>query len=210
MKSFASIKLSKTQLAWILVVALLLLDQVVKILVKTHMTLGEAIPVFGHWFYIRFIENPGAAYGLELGGDYGKLLLSLFRIVAIGALIYYIRRLIKRGAPTGVVVGFTVVTIGAAGNMFDSIFYGMIFSASTFTEVAQWVPWGEGYAALLHGNVVDMLHFPIIQIEQMPDWVPWIGGQPYTFFSPIFNIADSYVVCGILYLILFQRKFFGK
>ena len=192
----------------LLVVGLLILDQIVKICVKTHMTLDEAIPVFGEWFYIRFIENRGAAYGMELGGDFGKLFLSLFRIVAVIAIGWYIRRLIRRQAPTGVIVGVTVVLAGALGNIIDSAFYGLIFSESTFTEVARFVPWGEGYASFLHGSVVDMLYFPIIEIEQMPDWVPIWGGEPFTFFSPIFNIADSYVTCGMVYLLLFQYKFF--
>ncbi|WP_071134694.1 lipoprotein signal peptidase [Millionella massiliensis] len=192
----------------LLVIGLLILDQIVKICVKTHMTLDEAIPVFGEWFYIRFIENRGAAYGMELGGDFGKLFLSLFRIVAVVAIGWYIRRLIRRQAPVGVIVGVSVVLAGALGNIVDSAFYGLIFSESTFTEVARFVPWGEGYASFLHGSVVDMLYFPIIEIEQMPDWVPIWGGEPFTFFSPIFNIADSYVTCGMVYLLLFQYKFF--
>ncbi len=192
----------------LLVIGLLILDQIVKICVKTHMTLDEAIPVFGEWFYIRFIENRGAAYGMELGGDFGKLFLSLFRIVAVVAIGWYIRRLIRRQAPVGVIVGVSVVLAGALGNIVDSAFYGLIFSESTFTEVARFVPWGEGYASFLHGSVVDMLYFPIIEIEQMPDWVPIWGGEPFTFFSPIFNIADSYVTCGMVYLLLFHYKFF--
>ena len=201
-------KRKKTLLIILLIVGLLAIDQIVKICVKTHMTLDEAIPVFGQWFYIRFIENRGAAYGMELGGNYGKLILSLLRIVAVGAIGWYIHRLIKRGAPTGVVIGFGLILAGALGNIIDSAFYGLIFSQSTFTQVAHFVPWGTGYATFLHGSVVDMLYFPIIEIDRMPDWVPLIGGEPYTFFSPIFNIADSYVTGGIAYLILFHRKFF--
>lgn len=201
-------KRKKTLLAILLVILLLAADQVVKLYVKTHMTLDEAIPVFGQWFYIRFIENRGAAYGMELGGEYGKLILSLFRIAAIVAIGWYIGRLIRRGAPTGVIVGVALILAGALGNLFDSAFYGLVFSESTFTEAAHFVPWGTGYASFLHGSVVDMLYFPIIEIDRIPDWVPLMGGEPYTFFSPIFNIADAYVTCGILYLILFQRKFF--
>lgn len=201
-------KRKQTLLVIFLAVVLLALDQVVKICIKTHMTLDEAFPVFGRWFYIRFIENPGAAYGMELGGEYGKLILSLFRVAAIGVLIWYVGRLVRRAAPTGVIVGFTMVLVGAAGNMVDSAFYGLVFSESTFMQVAQWVPWGTGYASFLHGSVVDMLYFPIIEIDRMPDWIPFFGGESYTFFSPIFNIADAYVTCGIAYLILFHRKFF--
>ena len=201
-------KKKKTLLVVSLIVLLLIADQAVKLCVKTHMTIGEAIPVFGKWFYIHFIENQGAAYGMELGGEYGKLILSLFRIAAVGAIGWYIRRLIRREAPTGVIVGVSLVLAGALGNIFDSAFYGLFFSESTFTEVAHFVPWGTGYASFLHGSVVDMLYFPLIEIDRMPDWMPIWGGEPFIFFGPTFNIADSYVTCGMLYLILFQYKFF--
>lgn len=199
----------KTLLFLILfVVALLTLDQTVKVLVKTHMTLNEAIPVFGRWFYINFIENRGAAYGMEIGGSYGKLALSLLRIAAVGAIGWYLGRLIRREAPRGVIVGVAVVLAGAMGNIIDASFYGLIFSESTPYTVAHFVPWGTGYASFLHGSVVDMLYFPIIEIERMPSWVPFIGGEPYTFFSPVFNIADAYVTCGFAYLLIFQYKYF--
>lgn len=187
---------------------LIAVDQISKIIVKTTMTLDQSFSVFGSWFYIRFIENPGAAYGFELGGDYGKLILSLFRIVAVVAIGFYLRHLLKKRASTGVIVAFTMIMVGALGNIIDSVFYGMIFSESTFFDVAQFVPWGEGYGTFLHGNVVDMLYFPIIDIPQMPDWVPIWGGERFIFFSPIFNIADSYISVALIYLIIFQRKFF--
>ncbi|MEG1634261.1 MAG: lipoprotein signal peptidase [Rikenellaceae bacterium] len=188
-------------------VMLVLFDQITKILVKTSMTLNEAIYVFGDWFQIRFIENPGAAYGMELGGDYGKLTLSLIRIVAVGFLIYYIHTLIKKNSPKKVIVGFSLILVGAFGNIFDSLFYGMIFSESTVFSVAEFVKWGSGYSTFLHGNVVDMLYFPIINTV-LPDWVPVLGGEPYVFFSPIFNIADSYITIGFLFLLIFCRKYF--
>ena len=189
------------------IVALLLVDQVVKILVKTHMTLAEMIPVFGKWFYIRFIGNPGAAYGFELGGDYGKLFLRLFRIAAVAVLIWYLRRLVKRHAPSGVIAGFALILAGALGNIIDSAFYGMIFSQSGFGTVAGLFPPGGGYAGFLHGHVVDMLYFPIIR-STYPDWFPWVGGRDFVFFSPVFNLADAYISVGVIYLLLFQRKFF--
>ncbi|MFI3322651.1 MAG: lipoprotein signal peptidase [Rikenellaceae bacterium] len=191
----------------ILVVLLLLLDQATKILVKTSMPLGESIHVFGDWFQIRFIENRGAAYGMELGGEYGKLALSLFRIVAVGWLFYYINSLIKKGAPWKVIFGFTLITVGAMGNIIDSLFYGLIFTESTPMAVAHFTAWGTGYDTFLHGSVVDMLYFPIINTT-LPDWVPIWGGEPYIFFSPIFNVADSLISIGFIYMVLFCRKFF--
>ena len=184
----------------ILMILLLVVDQVVKILVKTNMTLDEHIQVFGNWFYIRFIENPGAAFGFELGGSYGKLILSLFRIVAVGFLFYYLNKLTKRpGVPTGVMVGLALILAGALGNIVDSMFYGMIFNESTFTTVATLFPEGGGYGTFLHGKVVDMFYFPIIRD----------AAGKVLFFSPVFNVADAYISVGVIYMLLFQWKFFS-
>ena len=192
------------------IVLLLVIDQVVKIVVKTHMTLDQHIAVFGHWFYIRFIENPGAAYGFEFGGSYGKLFLSLFRIVAVGFLVWFMGKLMKRGAPKGVLFGFAMLIAGAIGNILDSAFYGMIFSESGFSTVATMFPEGGGYAPFLHGKVVDMLYFPIIR-STYPAWFPWVGGESFEFFSPVFNFADAYISVGVIYLLIFQHKYFlGK
>jgi len=191
----------------ILTVLLLAVDQVVKILVKTHMTIDQHITVFHDWFFIRFIENPGAAFGMELGGDYGKLILSLFRIVAIVFLSWYINKLVNKKAPTGVIVGFALILVGALGNVVDSAFYGLIFSESTFTSVATMFPEGGGYAGFLHGKVVDMLYFPLLN-GTYPQWFPWVGGEHFVFFSPVFNISDSYISVGVIYMLLFQYKFF--
>ena len=189
------------------IVLLLIIDQVVKIWVKTHMTINESIRVFGDWFFIRFIENPGAAYGFEFGGDYGKLFLSILRIVAVILLSVYIRRLLKKKAPLGVIIGFALILVGALGNIVDSMFYGLIFSESTFSSVARLFPPGGGYGTFWHGMVVDMLYFPIIE-STYPSWFPVVGGEEFVFFSPIFNLADTYISVGFLYLLFFQRKYF--
>lgn len=200
---------SKGKKITLLVVLILMIDQIVKIWIKTHMTIGESIPVFGNWFQIYFIENNGMAFGMQFGGSFGKLLLSLFRLVLIGVIIHYINKLIKKEAPLGVLYGVALILIGAIGNIIDSMFYGLIFNESTFTTVATLFPEGGGYAPLLYGKVVDMLYFPIINTT-LPTWVPFYGGENFIFFRPIFNIADSCITIGVLYLILFQRKFFAR
>ena len=191
------------------IVLLLVIDQAVKFTVKLNMELYQSIPVFGNWFIIHFIENPGAAFGMQLGGTWGKLLLSLIRIAAIVLIAWYLHRLVKKSAPTGVLVGGALILAGAIGNMIDSAFYGLIFSESTPYAAATLFPEGGGYAPFLHGKVVDMLYFPIIN-STWPDWMPLIGGREFTFFSPVFNIADSYITVAVFYIILFQRKFFLK
>jgi signal peptidase II len=201
----------------LILILLLVIDQVVKFVVKLNMTDGQSISVFGDWFYIHFIENPGAAFGFRLGdGSGGKLFLSLFRIVAIAALIWYLNSLIKKKAPMGVLVGIGLVLAGAIGNMIDSAFYGLIFDKGTVfnAEFGQYVGYsglaelsGNGYERFLHGCVVDMLHFPIIDTT-WPEWVPWVGGDSLRFFSPIFNVADSYITIAVIYMLLFQRKYF--
>ena len=193
----------KSWVIWAIVVGLIVLDQVVKFSVKTTMTLGESHNVLGSWFRWCFVENEGAAFGMSLGGEYGKLILSLFRVVAIGALVWFLHHLRKQKAPTGVVVGFALILAGAIGNMVDSAFYGMIFSESTFTSVATLLPEGGGYAPFLYGKVVDMLYFPLFH---WPEWLPLIGGQ--LFFSPVFNFADSYITIAVFYLLIFQWKYF--
>ncbi len=203
-------KLSKGKIISLWVILLLVIDQVVKFAVKLNMTIGESIPVFGDWFQILFIENNGMAFGMQFGGEIGKILLTLFRIVLIGFIIYYInKRLLKKsGTPTGVLVGVSLVLVGAIGNVVDCLFYGQIFSASSFGMLAELFPSGGGYAPFMMGKVVDMLYFPLIETT-LPDWLPIWGGNEFIFFRPVFNLADSYISVGVIYLILFQRKFFA-
>lgn len=199
------IRNNKTFKAWMavaIVVAILLIDQIIKIEVKTNMTLGEAKRVTD-WFYIEFIENNGMAYGMKF---INKLVLSLFRLFAIGFIGYYLAKFIKKDvAPLGYIVLIAMVLAGAAGNLIDCLFYGLIFDASTPFTVSQFVPFGEGYSTFLHGKVVDMFYFPIIQTT-WPEWVPYFGGSEYVFFSPVFNFADACISVGVVALLLFYRK----
>lgn len=199
------IRNNKTFKAWMavaIVVAILLIDQIIKIEVKTNMTLGEAKRVTD-WFYIEFIENNGMAYGMKF---INKLVLSLFRLFAIGFIGYYLAKIIKKNvAPLGCIVLIAMVLAGAAGNLIDCLFYGLIFDASTPFTVSQFVPFGEGYSTFLHGKVVDMFYFPIIQTT-WPEWVPYFGGSEYVFFSPVFNFADACISVGVVALLLLYRK----
>ncbi|WP_044215296.1 lipoprotein signal peptidase [Dysgonomonas gadei] len=186
----------------ILVIALIIIiDQASKIWVKTHMSLYESIEIT-NWFKIYFVENPGMAFGWKLGG---KLFLSLFRIVAIFFIGYYLYRLVKQGYKSGYIACIALILAGAFGNIIDSVFYGEIFSASYQGHVASFVSLGEGYSSWLHGNVVDMLYFPLID-GTFPSWFPVWGGEDFIFFSPIFNIADSAITVGIFILLIFYRK----
>lgn len=173
------------------------------------MTLGQEYHVFGDWFVIHFTENPGMAFGLQFSGDYGKLILSLFRLVAITVLIVYIYNITRHKVSNVVLVSLSLVLAGAIGNMIDSAFYGLIFSDSNYFEVAQFMPPEGGYATFLHGKVVDMLYFPIIS-GTYPEWIPILGGGEFQFFRPVFNIADSSITIGVLIMVFFQREFFGK
>lgn len=196
--------MNKGVVATIIVVAILLIDQAIKLWVKTSMELHESIHVFD-WFYITFIENNGMAYGMQLGS---KLLLSLFRLIAISVLGYYVWRQVKTGARWGYVVCLSMILAGAVGNLIDCMFYGMIFEQSTPYHIAQFTAFGEGYSSFLMGRVVDMFYFPLI-VSTWPDWVPWYGGDEFIFFSPVFNFADANISVGVVVLLLFFRKELG-
>ncbi|MDY4890090.1 MAG: lipoprotein signal peptidase [Prevotella sp.] len=199
-------RISSKGMAMIIIIAVLLVDQLTKIWVKTHMHLHECIDITG-WFKILFVENNGMAYGMELLG--GKLVLSLFRIVAISVLAYYLYKEVKRNANRLYVACVAMVWAGAVGNLIDSVFYGMIFNASSPFYVSYFVPFGQGYAPMLMGKVVDMLHFPLIETHY-PEWVPWVGGNEFVFFSPVFNVADACISVGFVMALLFCRDEIAK
>lgn len=186
----------------IVIFIVLLIDQISKFWVKLSMTIGESVPVFGDWFQIYFIENNGMAFGWEFGAEFGKIALGVFRIVAVALFFYLLYYLSKKKIKFGPLLGISLITAGALGNIIDGMFYGMIFSESTFTQVATLFPDGGGYAGFMQGKVVDMLYFPLFTF---PEWMPLVGGQ--IFFSPIFNIADSAITIGFLYLLIFQWDF---
>lgn len=187
-------------------VAVIVIDQIIKIIVKTNLWLGEDVELcsFAH---IRFVENNGMAFGMEMGS---KLILTIFRFLAVGVLIWLLWRVIKRQRyPLGFVITLALITAGAAGNLIDCLFYGEIFNNPYPPQVAQFVPWGDGYASFGHGRVVDMFYFPLFSFT-WPDWFPFVGGKVFSFFDPVFNFADAAVSVGMLILIIFYNKYFGK
>jgi signal peptidase II len=199
----------KKRYVGLLILFVLLLDQFSKIYIKTHFAYGETINIFGlDWARLYFVENEGMAFGITFDWEYGKLMLSLFRIGMVAGLFWYIHRLIAEKAPAGFVYCIGLITAGAIGNIIDSAFYGMIFNVSgeQSYDIAQFVPFGQGYAPFLHGKVVDMFYFPLFTAH-FPEWMPGIGGTSYKFFSYIFNVADSAITIGISWILLFQRRF---
>lgn len=185
---------------------ILFIDQVLKIWVKTHMQLGDEIRLCGDRGVLHFIENNGMAFGMEMGGKAGKFILSMFRIVAIFGIGWFLVSLIRKEANTGLILAVSAILAGAIGNIIDSAFYGMIFSES-YNQTAIMFPPGGGYSSFLHGRVVDMLYFPIINTT-WPGWSPINAGESLVFFRPVFNIADSAITCGVISIILFQKKMF--
>ena len=198
---------SINRLSLLVIFLVLLIDQSSKIWVKTHMELSDEFSVFGDWFYIHFTENNGMAFGMEIAGDYGKLILSLFRLVAVSLIGWYLFTLPSRGASRGMVISGALIFAGAVGNIIDSAFYGLIFNDSYY-QVASFMPEEGGYAPFLFGKVVDMLHFPIYE-GFLPHWIPFWGGDYFIFFRPVFNIADAAISCGVVSVLLFHRGFFS-
>ena len=196
--------------AVIIIVVILILDQVFKFWVKSHMYLGESIPVFNNWFSLHFTENEGMAFGMSLGGTTGKLILSIFRILAVIAMGFWLRSIIKKPDYSRMlVICISLIIAGALGNIIDSAFYGLIFSESSYHQAAILFPPDGGYAGFLHGRVVDMLYFPLIE-SHYPSWFPVVGGEDLIFFRPVFNLADSAITIGVAMLIIFQKKLFKK
>lgn len=188
------------------IVLILVIDQALKIWVKTHLQIGDEVHLFGERGMLHFIENNGMAFGMEMGGKPGKLVLSVFRIVAIFGIGWFLSNLVAKKANTGLVLAVSAILAGAIGNIIDSAFYGMIFTES-YNQVASIFPHGGGYSSFLHGKVVDMFYFPVIN-TQWPDWSPVRPGESFVFFRPVFNVADSAITCGVISIILFQKKMF--
>ena len=196
---------TKGYLATFIVIAVLIIDQIIKILVKTNMYWHESIRITD-WFYIYFTENNGMAFGMEI---FDKLFLTCFRLIASVGIAYLLYRFVKRNLKTGFIVCVSLILAGALGNIIDCVFYGEIFSESTHSQIASLVPMGEGYSEWFYGKVVDMFYFPIIETN-WPEWMPFVGGEHFIFFSPIFNFADAAISCGIIAIILFYGKYLNN
>ena len=199
----------KKRTIFLIICIIVIADQALKIYVKTHYYVGESHAVIGNWFKLYFIENEGMAYGWKFGGQWGKIVLTLFRLAAVILGFFYIKRIIEKKYHPGYIVCIAFIFAGAMGNLIDSMFYGMIFqNSSTFAyNVAKIFP-PHGYAGFLHGKVVDMLYFPIIHINKLPGWIPFFGGKEFSFFNYIFNIADASVSAGVITIIIFRKHFF--
>ncbi len=209
--------------ALIPVFAILIIDQIVKIYVKTHFCLGESVSVAGDWFYLHFVENNGMAFGMEFAGEFGKIALTLFRMLAAGVIAWYMHKLVVKKANIYLIITISMILAGAIGNIIDCMFYGLIFdegSCRAFVDAggqivhqsctpAVMFPEGGGYETFLHGKVVDMFYFPIIETT-WPGWMPFWGGQEFTFFAPVFNVADAAITVGVIVLLLFQKRLFKK
>ena len=196
---------TKGRIALLVIFSGLIIDQIIKIWVKTHMFWHESIRVTD-WFYIYFTENRGMSFGMEV---IGKLFLTSFRIVAVTFIAWYLYRIVKMGLKTGYIVCISLILTGALGNIIDSVFYGVLFNDSTHSQIASFLPAEGGYAPLLYGKVVDMFYFPIIDTH-WPLWMPFVGGEHFVFFSPIFNFADAAISCGIIALLLFYGKYLNE
>ncbi len=192
-----------------IILLVILADQFLKFYIKTNYTIGEEHNILGNWFRLHFVENEGMAWGLKWGGDWGKLSLTLFRLVAVIFGTFLLRRFIRKQYHRGFIICAALIYAGALGNLIDSMFYGLIFNESTYFSIAGFLPEEGGYTSFLHGKVVDMLYFPIVQ-SNYPEWFPLWGGEPFEFFSPVFNLADASISTGVFTLLIFQNRFFPE
>lgn len=197
----------KLKKAGFFILIILILDQVSKFYIKTNFQLGESVEVF-NWFKILFVENKGMAWGAEIPGDNGKLILTIFRLIAIGGIGYWLWDSARKNAPKLLMISIALIFAGAFGNIIDSVFYGLLFDSSA-GQIAQFLPESGAYGSLFHGKVVDMLYFPLYD-GYLPQWLPIWGGQYFTFFEPVFNIADSAISVGVAVLIIFNKRVFPK
>ena len=191
------------------IILILLADQALKFWIKLNMTLGQEYKMLGNWFFIHFTENNGMAFGMEFGGEAGKLALTLFRIAAVCVIAYGVVYLVRKKYHRGLILNVALILAGAMGNIIDSTFYGMIFSESTYFQPATLLPPEGGYSSLFHGRVVDMFYFPIIQ-GVFPQWFPLWGGEEFIFFRPVFNIADAAISIGVITILIFQKRYFKE
>jgi signal peptidase II len=200
----------KLRYAALLIFLILLVDQALKFWIKTNFTYGHVTNMLGFsWARLYFIENEGMAWGWSFGGEWGKMLLTLFRLVAVIFGTWYLARIVRHKYSKGFIVCASLIYAGALGNLIDSLFYGLIFTETTDFITAALVAPGNGYAGFLHGKVVDMLYFPMVR-STYPSWIPFLGGKDFEFFSPIFNIADASISIGVFTLLLFQKRFIRK
>lgn len=199
----------KSLIAIAIILGILILDQVLKIWIKTNFTLGQELNIIGDKIKLHFVENEGMAFGMTFGGSWGKLFLSLFRVVAISLLIYYLCKIIKAGENLFYIICISLIIAGATGNLIDSAFYGLIFNESTYYQVATMFPPEGGYAPFLHGKVVDMFYCPIIETTY-PTWFPFVGSKEFLFFRPVFNVADSAITVSVFLLLIFYKRIFGE
>lgn len=203
----------------LVILLILLVDQVLKIWIKTNFAIGDEMRIMGNWFVLHFTENPGMAFGMKFWGIWGKILLGLFRLGAIIAIAWYLNKLILKNTKTGIVIGVSLILSGAIGNLIDSALYGFLFDSGTIynSQINEWISYPgvsklnfDGYAGLLKGCVVDMLYFPVVDTV-LPSWMPIWGGEHFVFFRPVFNIADSAITTGVFYLLIFHRNtLFGE
>ena len=200
----------KLRWAVLIVLSVIVIDQALKIWIKTSFPFGHVTNILGlPWAKLYFIENPGMTWGMEIGGEWGKMILTLFRLAAVLFGTWYLMRIVRQNYSRGFIVCASLIYAGALGNLIDSMFYGMIFEETTYAHVAKMFPPNGGYAGFLHGRVVDMLYFPMVH-SRFPDWLPLVGGKEFEFFSPIFNVADAAISIGVITLLVFQKRFMHR